>query len=201
MKKIITMLFLLMISMQLQAQDWNFGVKGGVNFASFTGSDADDFQIENRTGFHVGALTGFKFSPSVGAQLEVMYNTLGGKADLLLVDDLGNEIPGEATFKLEYISVPVLVQYFPLQDLSLETGPQISFETTSEVEAESEGEKISLGLEDETSSVDFAWVFGVGYELPYNLLLQGRYMLGLSDVYDETNMKHSVLQISVGLRF
>jgi opacity protein-like surface antigen len=201
MKRTVTMLCILLLSLQLPAQEWNFGIKGGVNISSFTGSDADDLGMESRTGFHAGGLIEGKFSETFGAQLEILYNSTGAKWEGLIEDEFGNEFQGELTFKLDYISAPILVKYFLLQNMSLETGPQISFEINSEIEAEAEGVSVSLDSEDETNKVDFAWVFGLGYDLPYGLMVQGRYYIGLSDIYDETNMKHSVLQISVGYKF
>ncbi|MCY2685975.1 porin family protein [Salinimicrobium sp. TH3] len=201
MKTTITMLFMLLLTVQLPAQEWNFGIKGGVNIANFTGSDADDLDLKSRTGFHLGGLVEGKFSESFGAQLEVLYSTAGAKVEGIFMDDMGNEFDGDITFKLDYISVPVLFKYFPIQELSIETGPQISFETSSEVEAEAMGESVSLDFEDETSSVEFGWLFGLGYDLPYNIFVQARYLYGLSDVYDESNLKHSVFQISLGYKF
>lgn len=195
------MLFLLMGIGQLQAQEWNFGIKGGINIANFTGSDADDMEMDSRIGFHAGGLIEGKFSETFGTQLEILYNSAGAKWEGLIEDEFGDELQGKLTFKLDYISVPILVKYFPLQNMSLETGPQISFELNSEIEAEAEGVSITLDPEDETKKVDFAWAFGIGYDLPYGFLVQGRYYIGLSDIYDESNMKHSVIQFSVGYKF
>lgn len=208
MKNVITLLVMLLVGMQLQAQDWNFGVKGGINVASFTGTDVEDV-FEARTGFHIGGLTEVKFSENLRAQLELLYSTLGAKADVQIEED---EMLAETTFKLDYIAVPVLFKYYPVWGLSFETGPQLSFETDSEMEFEMEGEEISLGSKDDAKSMEFAWIFGMGYDLPYGLMVQGRYFIGLSDVYDDTpltagftpdlrSMKHSVIQISLGYKF
>lgn len=201
MKKIFTMLFMLIGFVQLQAQEWNFGVKGGVNFASFGGSDADDMGVEGRTGFHIGGLAEVKLSEYFGVQLEVLYNNLGAKFDGSFFDDEGNEFPGEVTFKLDYVAVPLIGKFYPIQNLNIQTGPQVSFEVTSDVEADANGESVSLDVEDATNKVDFSWLFGLGYDLPYGLLVDGRYALGLSDIYDESNMKHSVIQLSIGYKF
>ena len=201
MKRLLLLSFVFLLSFGgVRAQEFfNFGVKGGVNFATLTGDDADDLDIKMRTGFHLGVLAEFMISEKFGIQPEVLYSTQGGKADMNFFDDvLGNV---DAELKLEYITVPVMLKYFVAPGFSLEAGPQLSFLSKSEVEAKFQGETETEDMKDDTESFDFGAAFGVGYGLPQGFLVQARYVMGFSDVYTDSDARNSVIQLSVGWKF
>ncbi|MBL0743456.1 hypothetical protein [Chryseolinea lacunae] len=73
MKKIIIVLALVAASVGAYAQaSVAVGIKGGVNFAKLDGTSASN-TFKNRTGYHFGAFTLFKFS-KIGIQPEVMFS-------------------------------------------------------------------------------------------------------------------------------
>jgi opacity protein-like surface antigen len=164
-----------------QSQEMGFGIKGGLNFANLSGDDVDD--IGSRTGFHLGLLAEFGLSPNFSIQPEVLYSAQGAKED-------------DMTWKLDYLTIPVMVKYYATDGLSIEAGPYIGFNTTSEVEFDGE----TLDLKDETESTDFGLGLGLGYELPMGVLFQARYAIGLSDIASDGDAKNSVFQLSVGYK-
>lgn len=177
----------------VQAQEFfNFGVKGGVNFATLTGDDADELDVKMKTGFHLGVLAEIMISDKFGIQPEVLYSSQGAKSDMGDVD---------VDLKLDYIAVPVMLKYFVAPGFSLEAGPQFSFLTKSEIEAESQGDSASQDLKDDTESFDMGAAVGLGYGLPQGFLVQARYVMGFSDVYTDSDTKNSVIQLSVGWKF
>ncbi len=184
----------------VQAQEFfNFGVKGGVNFATLTGDDADELDLKMRTGFHLGVLAEIMISNKFGIQPEVLYSTQGGNADMNFFDEILGNV--EADLKLEYISIPVMLKYFVTPGFSLEAGPQFSFLSKSEIEAEFQGDSETEDLKDDTESFDIGAAVGVGYGLPQGFLVQARYVMGFSDVYTDTDTRNSVIQLSVGWKF
>ena len=177
----------------VQAQEFfNFGVKGGVNFATLTGDIADELDVKMKTGFHLGVLAEIMISDKFGIQPEVLYSSQGAKSDMEDVD---------LDIKLDYIAVPVMLKYFVAPGFSLEAGPQFSFLTKSEVEAEFQGDSASEDLKDDTESFDMGAAVGLGYGLPQGFLVQARYVIGFSDVYTDSDTKNSVIQLSVGWKF
>lgn len=177
----------------VQAQEFfNFGVKGGVNFATLTGDIADELDVKMKTGFHLGVLAEIMISDKFGIQPEVLYSSQGAKSDMEDVD---------VDIKLDYIAVPVMLKYFVAPGFSLEAGPQFSFLTKSEIEAESQGDSASRDLKDDTESFDMGAAVGLGYSLPQGFLVQARYVIGFSDVYTDSDTKNSVIQLSVGWKF
>lgn len=177
----------------VQAQEFfNFGVKGGLNFATLTGDDADELDVKMKTGFHLGVLAEIMISDKFGIQPEILYSSQGAKSDMGDVD---------VDLKLDYIAVPVMLKYFVAPGFSLEAGPQFSFLTKSEIEAESQGDSASQDLKDDTESFDMGAAVGLGYGLPQGFLVQARYVMGFSDVYTDSDTKNSVIQLSVGWKF
>lgn len=182
-----------------QAQEFfNFGVKGGVNFATLTGDDADELDAKMKTGFHLGVLAEIMISDKFGIQPEVLYSTQGAKSDASIFEEFGDV---DVTLKLDYVAVPVMLKYFVSPGFSLEAGPQFSFLSKSEIEAEFGGEKESEDLKDDTESFDLGAALGVGYGLPQGFLVQARYVMGFSDVYTDSDARNSVIQLSVGWKF
>lgn len=201
MKKILLLTTFMILSVTgVQAQDVSFGIKGGVNFSNFSGDDADMLETDGRTGFHLGLIAEIMFTENLGVQPEVLYSSQGAKSDFQMDDEFFGSLSIDE-FKLDYISIPVLLKYYFIEGLSLEVGPQFSFVANSEVEGSVDGVSSTEDFDDETESFDFGGALGLGYELPIGLLFQGRYVMGFNDVYTDSDFRNSVFQLSVGFKF
>jgi hypothetical protein len=193
MKKVFLFLAVSIMSLPvLQAQEFNFGVKGGVNFATLTGDDVD---VDMRTSFHLGLVAEFGLGTNLFFGPEILYSSQG--ADF-------SEDGMNGSFKLDYVQIPLMLKYYAAPGFSLEAGPQIGFLVSSEVESDG----VSVDVEDYFSSTDFGVNLGVGYKFINGLFLQGRYNLGLSNVWDseefdsgDEKIKNSVIQLSIGFMF
>jgi hypothetical protein len=200
MKKIIFAVAVLLSTGTLSAQEFvEFGAKGGLNFANLSGDN--DEGLDGVTSFHLGLVAEFPFTDRFSVQPEVLYSGQGASV---------SEV--DVTWKLDYISVPVMLKYYVVDGFSLEAGPQISFNVVSEAEADGNTMEI-----DNVNSTDFGAGVGVGYELPMGLFFQGRYVFGFSDIWDNDGsdsngglasnvfavegLKNNVFQISVGYKF
>lgn len=181
MKKLIFIGILFFSFSAVQAQEMGFGIKGGLNFATLTGDDIDE--ADSRTGFHLGLIAEFGLSESFAIQPEILYSAQGAK-------------DGDMTWKLDYLTIPVMAKYYATDAFSIEAGPYIGFNTTSEWDMDGE----TLDLKDETESTDFGIGLGLGYELPMGVFFQARYALGLSDIMSDADAKNSVFQLSVGYK-
>lgn len=172
------------------AQEVTFGVKGGLNVAN------QKFKVEGgslspdaRVGFHIGGFATIMFSDQFGLQPELMFTTAGSNFKLL--DE-------KIVQKFNYLAVPVLFRYQPIEILNFHAGPQIGFL----LGAEAEVGDISGDVED-AKSLDFGAAFGAGVDLPGGLGFNARYIAGLANVYDidEMKVRNNVLQLSVTYRF
>lgn len=175
----------------LQAQEFfRMGAKGGVNFANLTG---DTEGAEMRTSFHLGLVAEIPMSEKFYFGPEVLYSSQGAKFK-------DEDFDGD--FKLDYIQIPLMLKYYVSEGFSLEAGPQVGFLTSSEIETEGVG----FDSKDFMNSLDYGVNFGLGYKLPGGIFLQGRYNLGLANVFDSEEFgdekgKNSVIQLSVGYMF
>lgn len=180
MKKIFfTALFIVSLTLNSSAQSIKFGIKAGVNYSNFTGSEINTDAL---TSFHAGLFTEIKIFKYFGLQPELLYSTQGAT-----LNGLGVQIKNE----LGYISVPVLAKFYLNDDFSLEVGPQASFLLN---------EKSNVTLQD-SNTFDFAIAGGLSYKFGKHFFVQGRYGLGLTEPKRDASVKNSVLQGSLGYIF
>jgi hypothetical protein len=149
----------------------NFGIKAGANFTKFSGDDAklEDISPKFRTGFAGGGLVNIGLGETFSVQPEVLYSMEGSvyKAD------------GEtATYKTDYINVPVLLQYNNPSGFYAETGPQVGFLMS----AKGSYGGVSVDIKDSFKKINFSWGLGAGYKLSNGLGIGARYNLGLANI-------------------
>lgn len=178
-KTFFTTLCIIALTTYSSAQSIKFGLKAGVNFSNFTGSEINTDAL---TSFHAGLMTEIKIFKNFGLQPELLYSTQGAT-----LNGLGTQIKNE----LGYISIPLLAKFYLNDDFSLEVGPQVSFLLN---------EKNNFALQD-SNTFDFAIAGGLTYKLGKHFFVQGRYGLGLTEPKRDASVKNSVLQGSLGYLF
>lgn len=182
----------------VNAQEINFGVKAGLNLASLTGEELEDYDM--LMSFHVGAVAEIGISEKFSFQPELLYSSQGAKAE-----QSGIKIKA----LLNYLNLPLMAKYYVAEGFSVEAGPQIGYLLSAKFKAEGGGESETRDVKDELKSIDFGVNFGAGYKLENGLNFGARYNLGLSDINDSENdgessgnkTKNGVIQISVGYSF
>lgn len=184
-------------------QSVRFGLKAGLNLATLQG---DVSNPSMRPGALFGVTAEFRISDKFSIQPELLYSMQGVVEDVN-EDLFGEIISGEGTTKLDYLNLPILAKTKLSKGFTVEVGPQIGLLLSAKIKYDMtyQGENIS-GTEDiskEVKSVDFAFNAGFGYELPSGVFFQGRYSLGLSNIYDgddDVEAKNGVLQFSIGYK-
>ncbi|MFD2603198.1 MULTISPECIES: porin family protein [Flavobacterium] len=173
----------------------SFGVKGGVNFATVTGDDFDS--PDSRTSFHVGALVELPLNEMISIQGEALYSGQGFKTDIP-----GGLLGGDekVEYQLDYINVPVLVKAYVFQGLSLEAGPQFSFKVNEEFDSDADADSGDFDV-NEAKDFEFGLAAGITFQTQMGLFASGRYNLGLTDIFENSDAKNSVFQIGVGYKF
>jgi hypothetical protein len=194
----------MIVTMSVCAQP-SFGIKTGLNLANASGDDADALDTKMRASFHVGGYLTFDVSEHFAIQPELLYNSVGSKFEESFSDpDFGN-IDIDATFKLEYISVPVMFLYKVNDQFNIQAGPQAGFLVSAKAKAKGTafGQSVSGSedVKDEFKSVDFGVNFGVGVNFD-RISASARYCLGLVNVIDEdeADYKNNAIQLSVGYK-
>ena len=184
MKKMFLSAVLLIIGLgTAQAQMLQFGIKGGVNFANYTGGDVRGYDFKTITNYHAGLVMELKVFENFAIQPELLYSTQGAE-----LKGLGDQFKNE----LGYISIPVLAKfYLSSNKLSLELGPQASVLV-------SERSSVDTG---DSNTFDFAVAGGLSYKITDGLFISGRYAAGLTEPKKEADVKNSVIQFSLGYMF
>lgn len=187
------------------AQETMLGVKAG-----FVSANVDEDGADARTSVGFGGFARFAVAPRLSVQPEALYLQKG----------FGDEAEGvDSTFELDYVQVPVLLQYhFPVDgNLSprLFAGPALAFNLGCDVSGTDGSASVSLncddfaafGLDLEARSVEFALVFGGGLDIAagsMTVTFDGRYDLGLSDILEiegTTGLKNRAWALFAGVGF
>ena len=184
MKRTIATLILLVLGTGLsQAQMLKFGLKGGVNFANYTGGEISGVDFKTITSYHAGLVVELKVFENFAIQPELLYSTQGSE-----LKGFGDQIKNE----LGYLSVPVLAKFYLTSNkLSLELGPQASVLVSERNEVDT----------NDTNSFDFGLAGGLSYKITNGLFVSGRYVAGLTEAKQDADVKNSLIQFSVGYLF
>lgn len=162
------------------AQHTNFGVKGGLNSYNINTDNGSSF--DSKIGLHVGLLGHIHLKDQYAFQPELVYSMQGAKS-------------GNTDFKLDYINVPLLVQYMFDNGFRIQAGPQLGLLVNANAENGS-----STDISDDFKSIDLGLSVGASYvHPPTGFGIDARYNLGLSDISENSNIKSTNQGVQVGL--
>lgn len=194
MKIRIAIFCLALLTSGLLAQDVAFGLKGGLNLANLDVKDPEG-SYNSRTGYHAGVFLRGKFS-KVAIQPELLLFTQG--------TDASNTTLGEYKDSFTYLSVPLMLKYYPILGLNIQVGPQFGFLLDGERKYEGLLGNGSTDIKDYYSSSDVSVSVGGGWDFKFGLSLDARYNIGVKDINNATNgeeAKSKVFLVSLGWNF
>jgi len=150
-----------------------------------------------------------------GLGAEIGLGTLAVEADLLY-SQKGLNIKGEVltvkidyTTKIDYLAIPIIgkaVLPAGTMNIFIGAGPEIgmllSAKETTKIEGVGESSEETTDVKDDFESTDLGLVIAGGVEIS-NLIIEARYVLGLSDIAKdkEQKAKNSTISILVGYKF
>ncbi|TMM58774.1 PorT family protein [Maribacter algarum] len=180
---IFTILFCLLFSL-VSAQDFSFGVKGGLNVASVGGGTYTGFGgLGSKISFHIGGIAEVPISEKFAVQPELLYSSQGTKWNFV----------GGNNLKLDYVNLPILGKYYIIEGLSAEAGPVVGFLISTNANKE------------DYNSLDVAFAIGASYKLNESIFFSLRYNKGLTDINKNAAItvsnQNNVFQISAGYAF
>ncbi|WP_071594798.1 porin family protein [Balneola vulgaris] len=165
-----------------------FGVKGGLNYATFN----DTENVEYKSGFLIGGYAKFDIPMSpMSVQPEILYAQYGAKAE-----------DSDAEFKVNYIQVPVLLKFgfaTPGARPNVYFGPYVNFNVDSKIENDTG----ALNLEDNTKDTAYGVIVGAGVDVS-KLRLGLRYTAGLTNLAEDDfndSAKNGAIALTVGIAF
>jgi hypothetical protein len=182
MKRMITVLTLMTNLYFAKAQSSvKFGLKGGANFSGWTGQLATGSKL--RTGFHAGGIAIIPLNTSLAFKPELFYSSEGLKSST-------------SRYIVDYVRLPILLQYRHSSGFQMETGPQLGLLISGKVKSNDE----ETDIKDQLLPLEASWGLGFGYSVKSGLGFSARYNFGLSKFGSkEDPLKTAV--ISAGLTY
>jgi hypothetical protein len=187
---------LLLLAAVLMAQasmaQFHLGVKAGVNIAKVQGKT---FRDEFKYGYHLGGFGEIGLGQRFAIQPEVLFNQYQTRVDSSFKNVYSNalDFTNYQDVKLNYLSIPLLLNYKVGSLLTLQAGPQVGIlvdQSKNLLENGSEAFK----------SGDFSMLGGAVINLG-KLRLSGRYFVGLNNISEISNKdkwKNEGFQLSAG---
>lgn len=175
----------ILMAQTVSAQHVNLGIKGGLNFYNIHSDNSSEY--DPKTGFHLGLLGHVHLDRNFAVQPELVYSKQGAEYSIAGVN---------TRLKLNYINVPIMLQYMFNNGFRLEAGPQVGFL----IKAESETNKTETNIKDDIKTVEFGLGFGIGYiHTPTGFGVDARYNLGLSKINENGSDKLTNRGIQLGV--
>jgi hypothetical protein len=194
MKQILLAVLVFCMADTVQAQKLKIGIRGGANANKI---DGKSFSDEFLYGYHLGGAVEMMFGKAIGIQPEVLFNQSNLRTGYSF-DTLYRSInPGTLKdVRLNYLSIPILLNVKPFPFLTLQAGPQFGIlMSTDRTLLEDGGEAFRNG--------NFSMVGGVQLHI-MQFRLYGRYSVGLNNLNEIDNRdrwQSQTAQVGLGLVF
>lgn len=182
--------------------DVDLGVKLGANFAKL---NSDSWDKGYKAGFLGGIYSGIH-TKKIGLQVEALFNQARYTTTGTEFYNAYKGIPGffknaadsavNGTINVNYVSIPILLHVKFIGNSWLQLGPQ--FSSVLSVKDKDDLLKDAKGM---FKSGDISGVIGIWLNLPLNLNVGARYIIGFSDLDNTTvsqSWKSRTIQIHIG---
>lgn len=184
MKKMSFLIVTLFFLVNAKAQLLHLGIKGGVNISNlhYNVNQPSDSKVA----FNFGVLAHIHASKTWAIQPELIYSLEGAK------ETIANNT---LIFNLNYLNVPILLQYMFNNGFRLEGGPQIGFLLSAK---DKSGNSTVTTTRYQSTAVSIP--LGVGYLTSSGWGLDARYVFGLSNINNDKNgptIQSNVFQLGI----
>ena len=172
-----TLVALSLSTQQSLAQDWRFGIKGGLNIANIHVDGNLDF--DSRVAVHLGM---FGNTP------------INSDENLFVQPELLLSLQGTEIGNLTYVNLPVVLKYYIVEQFSIHGGLQLGLL----VAAEDDDEEI-------ITTIDLGVPLGAEFNINEDFGLGMRYVIGATDILDvegaQADFYNRVFQLFASYRF
>jgi len=187
--RLILLAAMLLIFSASFSQGLNFGIKGGASINKITGKS---FKDEFTYGYHLGGFVTVGLGEKFSIQPEVLFNQF--KTDTSSNFSSVYQFNNVKNVKLNYLSIPILLNYNVSNLVALQAGPQFGILIDKT-------ENLLKNGQDAFKKGDFSMLGGVELKL-LKFRVYGRYAVGLSDISNIGNSdkwKSQSIQLGVGI--
>ena len=192
MKTKLAIMAIALLTMQAASAQFRLGAKAGANLVKV---DGKSFKDEFRYGYHLGGFAEIGVTKKLTIQPEVLFNQYSTTLDSSFKSVYQNVInSNQSHVKLNYLSIPILLNYRLIGPIYLQAGPAFSVLIDQNKNfLQNGGDAFKKG--------DFSMIGGAQVRIA-KLYLSGRYVVGLAninDIDDKDKWKSQAIQLSVGL--
>lgn len=175
MRKCILIVFISFYSLSTYGQ-MQFGVKGGMNINKWVAKGSSGFEDdgEKSLGFHLGLYGEMAISERFFFIPELQYTQRGMKYQ---------DINGDVRLNLNYLELPLLISYSPVNKLQLCAGPSFAYKISAVVRSDGSSHNVDHIYD---NNFDAGIAFGVRFQLMNKFMITSNYYYGLlpvSEVY------------------
>ena len=187
--KLLLITVISILSVNAFSQSFKIGVKGGATINKITGQT---FKDQFSYGYHLGGFATIGLGKKFGIQPELLLNQINLDSSNKFSDIYKfNKL---SSVKLQYLSIPLLLNYSAGKLISLQAGPQFGVLINK-------GNTLVQNGKDAFKSGDFSMLGGMQLNISH-FRLYGRYVIGLNNLNDIDNKdkwKNQSVQLGVGL--
>lgn len=179
----------LSVSFNINAQDGYFGIKGGYNASSLNSSEESDIEVNNRHAYNISMVYSH-FNQKLGYSIELGYTLKGA--------DIGHDT---LDYKFHYINMPLLIDFYPIKQLKISAGPEISYllsaknhsnDTTSQSLLNTYDKRLEVsGLVSASASLTYFMDVGIRYSHSFTKVSK------YDALIDRKNLYNSYLQFFI----
>ena len=199
------MCILLSAGAAMSQKKFTFGPKIGVDFTHFWGKHTEN--IKGVFNYQAGVFFEYRFTDKFSIAPEAVFAAQGANEDLYDTNLNTNTIEkdGYTQYNTNYVNIPVMFKYYVIPSLSIDLGPQLGINVYSKkTYKDCDNLAGTEDLKDYTKTVDVGVALGLTFNITEDVLVQGRYTLGLTkafDTLDGRNGNNGNAQIAIGYRF
>ncbi len=157
------------------SRNTGFGVKGGYNYNQLRGDDISGINRDGMSSFHAGFYGQFGLNNFSSVQVELLYSRQGFGANLFTPPTNARK---DYSYKMDYISLPIMYVGNFTDNLSFHVGPQVSLLVNA-----NNGAPLALA-ENGFHSLDYGGVGGLEARIG-PARLGARYNLSLGKIFQK----------------
>ena len=200
-------LIALLLGNSLNTGKIEFGLDGGVNYATLSGMESNDWYRKWNLGFYfdIKMKTQWYFHTGVLVKSELGLDQLT-ESDLEFLDATIYPEQGEYSQSISYFLVPALARYKFKNHIYAELGPQFGLVYQGKIKFNSDIGGISINATEDNRDMlnrfDMGLAVGTGFRLLKGLgwTIGARYYMGFLDVYKErSGTRNSALFLKVNV--
>ena len=198
MKKVCLVFALAAGMLSANAQDAkpvSFGIKAGLNLANINYKGDDESESgDMKFGGHIGVNARVAISEALYFAPELLFSMQGSR-------DEDEEFDIKSVLKLNYIQLPLMLQYQTPGGFYAEVGPGFGFLMSAKSKFEMDGEEDEEDVKEYFEGLDINGNIGLGYNMANGFGIGARFSKGFSNIIkdagDDYKATNSVFMISL----